>query len=328
MILKKPIAKLSKVETRLGLVPTFGSKKYSVDTNTRISVGSRLNDYWDENGFTQVYRGFSKTNRTVSAVDINRAVLKFRLKGIEFGRWLTNDDAYNYLAALVIALSDLTKIVGYTNIGFSGTIGIAFGARGYQHAAGHFEPDTMMINLTRYKRYIINPLTGQKIDVDKKTKFVETGGVGALAHEYGHAIDYFFGTYVEQDRFYRSLTYGHDTSLITKNVYKKGTLRYQMIEIIKAIQQTASYNKMRDGLVKKGESDSYWLRHNELWARLFEVWVSYKMREKGITNTFLHKEKYKRLAKTMGCYQTQTEFSKIRPLVDKLMRDIAKLASN
>ncbi|QIP14696.1 hypothetical protein G8759_19805 [Spirosoma aureum] len=323
--LKKPIGTVRPKERRLGLVPVFASQKY-VDTNTWVSVGSRVNAYWDENGFTPIYKGFSRTKRTVSADDINRAVIKFRLKGIEFGNWLTNEDAYNYLAALVIALNDLTRIVGYSNIGLNGTIGIAFGARGSQRAAGHFEPDTFMINLTRYKRYI-EDLSGRRIDVPKQVKFMETGGVGALAHEYGHALDYFFGTFVEQSKFYRSLTYGSDTSLITKNIDKKGSLRYQMTEIIRAIQQTRSYRYMRKSLVTKGESDSYWLRHNELWARLFEVWVNYKMREKGITNRFLHKEKYKSLAKSIGCYQTQTEFSKIRPLVDRLILDISKQAN-
>jgi len=322
--LKTPIAPLRPKELRLGLVPTFGSQKFNIDTNARISVGSRVAAYWEENGFEEYYKGFSKTNRRVTLNDINRAVVKFRLKGIEFGNWLTNEDAYNYLAALVIALNDLTKVVGYSNIGLSGTIGISFGARGHQRAAGHFEPDTFMINLTRYKRYIYD-LAGNKLDVPKQAKFMETGGMGALAHEYGHALDYFFGTFVEQDRSSRSLTLGPDTSLITTNRYKKGSLRYQMIEIIRAIQQTNSYAKMRVKLVTKGESDSYWLRHNELWARLFEVWVNYSMREKGITNRFLHKEKYKKLAQTIGCYQTQTEFAKIKPLVDRFMFDIAKL---
>lgn len=325
MILKKPIASVRKKEERLGLVPVFGSQKYNVDTNTTISVGSRLNDYWDENGFTPIYKGFSKTNRTVTLDEINRAVVKFRLKGIEFGNWLTNEDAYNYLAALVVALNDLTKVVGYSNIGLYGTIGIAFGARGHQRAAGHFEPGTFMINLTRYKRYI-EDLSGNRLAVPKKDKFLETGGVGSLAHEYGHALDYFFGTFYEQNRYYRSLTFGRDTSLIEKNFYKKGTLRYQMIEIIRMIQETKSYQKMRADLVEKDESDSYWLRHNELWARIFEVWVNYKMRKKGITNAFLHKEKYKKLALTIGCYQTQTEFSKIEPAIDRLMLDISKLA--
>lgn len=323
--LKTPIAPLRAKELRLGIVPTFGSSKFNIDTNTQVSVGSRVEAYWEENGFQEYYKGFSKTKRRVTLNDINRAVVKFRLKGIEFGNWLTNEDAYNYLAALVISLNDLTKVVGFSNIGLNGTIGISFGARGHQRAAGHFEPDTFMINLTRYKRYIYD-LSGRKLDVPKPVRFMETGGVGALAHEYGHALDYFFGSYVEQDRFYRSLTLGSDTSLITKNPYKPGSLRYQMTEIIRAIQKTDTYAKMRVRLVSKDESDSYWLRHNELWARLFEVWVNYKMREKGITNTFLHKEKYKELAKKLGCYQTQTEFSRIRPLVDKLMSDIAKLA--
>ncbi len=330
MKLKTPITPVNAKEARLGLQLAFASNKFLVDTNTATAVGSRLDDYWKQNGFTQIYKGFSKTKRQVTLDDINRAVAKFRLKGIEFGNWLTNDDALNYLSALVIAFNDLTKVVGYSNLGFDGLVGIAFGARGHSRAAGHFEPATNMINLTRYKRYIENPFTGQRVDVPKEKRFTLTGGVGSMAHEYGHALDYVMGGYVDQSSRSRALTMGRVTDLVGRNPFTPGSLRYQMTEIIRAVQETRSYLIMVDVLHKKGEMDSYWLRHNELWARLFEQWVGDKMRQKGITNEFLHKSKYKDIAakSKFPVYLTTAEFARISPKVDRLMEQIAKLAND
>ncbi|MEZ0610430.1 LPD1 domain-containing protein [Fibrella sp. WM1] len=321
---RTPIAKLNPAEQRLGFTPSYNSAKFAVDTDTRVSIGSRLDKYYKQNGFVPLYKGFSRTNREITPADINAALERYKLKGIEFGRWVTNEDAYNYLAALVVALDDFAKIVGWTNIGLDRIIGIAFGARGMGRALAHFEPGTYMINLTRYKRHLTDPFTGQVVKTAKTKRFSYTGGVGSLAHEYGHALDYFFGAYIDQNTKAMALSGGRFTALIENNPWKNGSLRWQMINVLKAYQQTGSYKKLREYLGSKGEYDSYWLRHNELWARLFEQWIGLRMSEKGIDNDFLHQSKYEALANSKApVYLTSAELKGIAPAVSLLIKSIA-----
>jgi cation transporter-like permease len=65
------------------------------------------------------------------------------------------------------ALMDLAAIIGVPPkaISLNGSLGLAFGARGSGNYAAHYEPDTLVINLTTTK------------------------GAGTLAHEWFHALD-------------------------------------------------------------------------------------------------------------------------------------------
>lgn len=90
----------------------------------------------------------------------------FRPYGVEFGNWQDNrqgalDQAYD-------ALRDLAETVGIPAdaIGFQGTLGLAFGARGHGKASAHYESARHAINLTK------------------------TRGAGCLAHEWFHAFDH------------------------------------------------------------------------------------------------------------------------------------------
>ena len=324
MKLLKPIARIDPAEERIGFTPSYQSTKYAVDSDTRVSIGSRLDKYYEKQGFIPYYKGFSKTNRAITQSDINAALAKYKLKGIEFGQWVTNEDAYNYLAALVVALDDMAKVLGWSNIGLDNMVGIAFGARGHGRALAHFEPRSYMINLTRYKRHVTDPFTGQVIKTAKTRRFSYTGGVGALAHEYGHALDYFFGSFIDQSRGSLALTGGRQTNLIDKNTWPASSLRWHMTKILMAYQQTKSYQRLREYMVKGGKSDSYWIRHNELWARLFEQWIGARMEEKGIANEFLHQNKYEKFSEMKApIYLSAAELKAIRPAVDAFIKAVA-----
>lgn len=56
-------------------------------------------------------------------------------------------------------------------------------------------------------------------------------------------------------------------------------------------QFTPYYKILNEG-VSKGSISEYWIRHCEMFARAFEVYLNYKLKEKGITNLFLVKNKY------------------------------------
>lgn len=97
----------------------------------------------------------------------------FGFRGVEFGNWLPQDERQSVLNFATDALGDLSKLlkIDYKDIGldFLGSTGMgaAFGSRGKGKAAAHYEPGRKVFNLTRMN------------------------GAGSLAHEYGHALDYF-----------------------------------------------------------------------------------------------------------------------------------------
>lgn len=304
-----------------------------VDPKPEVSEGGRLDQYWKDRGIATLYLKFRPGLIMPKDFSIDSpmpVVKKFQLNGLEFGNWVGVEDRKNYLAALTIALLDLNKILGFRfNIGLNNTIGIAFGARGASAALAHFEPMTFMINLTRHKSLtkvnrIRRDLGQSKLPSTPEVKtflFEKTGGVGSLAHEYGHAIDYFFGTYIHQDKYHRSLTHGRSTATRIDNTYPVNSLRYLALKVIESIiweksgKKSEYYNKLEQ---KFGDND-YWFRHTELFARAFEVYIQYSLSKIGITNKFLTKEKYTREA-----YLKEKDFKRVLPWMAKLLTQIRK----
>ncbi len=97
----------------------------------------------------------------------------FGFRGVNFGRegWIKQAERQEYLNQAYDALIDLADILGVPPKAMSldGKLGIAFGAQGKGKHAAHFVPGYNEINLTRTK------------------------GAGTLAHEWGHALDHYFG---------------------------------------------------------------------------------------------------------------------------------------
>lgn len=96
-------------------------------------------------------------------------VTMFGLKGMQFGHYCTEQYAKEHIEHVSEALHDVARILGIPPkyIGLGGRLGLAIGARGSGNALAHYEPSTKVINLTR------------------------DNGVGALCHEWGHALDHF-----------------------------------------------------------------------------------------------------------------------------------------
>ena len=259
--------------------------------------------------WTEFRPGFIKVlPKNFDPFDQTGFIKKFKLNGLEYGNWLSQEDRYNYFLSFQIALFDLQSILqfGY-NLGLNKTIGVAFGARGKSRASGHFEPDTFMINLPRYKEAKkVKDLMGRPVFGDKTTAqvkhilFTKTGGVGTFGHEYGHSLDYYFGTYIEQDikhGKYRTLTQGWSTTDTPDIGYREMSMRYDANMIIHKLiwKNEKEYTKYY-ALIKKGVENEtlpdYWIRHVELFARAFEVYINHKLTEKGIKNAFLVQNKY------------------------------------
>lgn len=289
-------------------------KRLDSQMNDQVFRRSNVTIFWLNQLFQNLYSefrpGFSKVMpKDYDPFDQASVIRKFKLNGFEYGNWLTQEDRYNYFLAFQIAFFDLQGILqfGY-NLGLNKTIGIAFGARGKSAANGHFEPDTFMINLPRYKeaKKLISPLTNRPVFGDQTTGqvksilFYKTGGVGSLAHEYAHSLDYYFGTYIDQDKRYgkyRSLTQGWSISDDPDTDYRKDSLRYDANMIIKKLiwQNDTEYTRYYQVLKtarEAGKISDYWLRHCELFARAFETYIHYKLKRKNIQNAFLVKSKY------------------------------------
>ena len=121
-----------------------------------------------------------------------------------------------------MALYDMNRILGFQHkhIGLAQKITLAIGARGKSKALAHFEPLSFALNLTKWNHG--SDETRAMFGLPPKSKaqkFMQSGGVAALAHEYGHALDYFFGGFFDRERQNFALTDGRSTR-ISPNLHK------------------------------------------------------------------------------------------------------------
>jgi hypothetical protein len=280
-----------------------------------ISIpGSRLDDYWNEAGFSKFYKQFRKgvdlpKQLRKTFIDPSKINERYHLKGFQFGNWATNEDRYNYLAALYVSLYDINKVLKFHqyNLGFN-ILSFSFGARGSGSAAAHFEPHELVINITRYSRESIIP---------KKVRFRATGGVGAVAHEYGHFLDYLIGTNYDRSKTDRFLSGGRSLSKARIQT-KKGSTREAMENLIMKIiykdeskKEISTYYKRLNGAT----NSEYWFRRNELFARIFEQYISHKLHSQGVYNHFLSESKYNK-----QYYMTPQELKSIIPSMDVVIK--------
>ncbi len=284
------------------------------DTSTIIGRNSRLEQYWEKNGFENFYTKFRrglklpKEFQTVDSVD--KLIKMFNLHAVGFGNWVTQEDRFNYISALTIALYDINKIIKFKhNIGLYNMVSFSFGARGAGGAVAHFESQTFIINVTRYAA----------IDLPKEEKFVYTGGAGAVAHEYGHALDYYFGLYKESDKEVGALSGGRSTKQRWRTETKP--LRKLTNELLDAIIWKEKYKELTPyykRLLANFEGD-YMFRRNEIFARAFEKFIQFELAKNGIVNKFLNESKYDTRA-----YLTDGELSKVLPLFKSLISLMSK----
>ncbi len=257
------------------------------DTSNRISHGGRLEDYWIDRPVKQRRSSFVEWDK--KDIDMKALLEEYKLKGFEFGRYLNNEDRYDFLIAAKDSLSDLAWLIKTDNIGIEYEIGIAFGARGRGgHAVAHFEPGYNMINLTKTK------------------------GASSLAHEYGHALDYVIGLHIDQNKKYAALSAGRSMAKFPED-NTGGTVRLLMRKLIREIKMTQSFARLKD-------ASDYWHYNTEVFARFFEQWCCYTMRAAKKSNSFLtyswsayiHDE----------AYLTEADFKKVLPTGNKLIKNI------
>jgi len=257
----------------------------------------------------------------------NFIIKTYKIKGLEFGNWVNQVRRLDYCLSTIIAFYDLQKILQLknNNLGFNNTLSMAYGARGTKGASAHYEPDLKVINLSRDKRIDklkdrfgnkkyesyndTNQDDWQKLTNDVREKI---SGYGAIAHEYGHALDYILSEKYTQKR-YNALSGGVITLYDYKNpnrayskfldsVYSKkenvNELEQAFINCFEPFlftkdKPTGFYRRVYNYAQK---TSTYWSQLNEIWARIFETYISYKLEKTGIKDLYLvrgNKGKYR-----------------------------------
>lgn len=284
------------------------------DSSPIIGNRSRQERYWQQNGFNQFYKKFRtglslpKQAQTVDSLD--KLIKLFKLNAVGFGNWVTLEDRHNYVSALKIALYDIDKIIKFKqNIGLNNLVSFSFGARGRSKALAHFEPTTFIINVTRYK---------EDADLTKEERFLLTGGAGSIAHEYGHALDYYFGLFVENGNNAGALSGG--STVFRKLPPQTTPLRIATNELLDTIIWQKKYSELSSYYkrILAATDNNYWFGRNEIFARCFEKYIQYKLAEIGIVNSFLHDTKY-----DPRFYPTNAEIKAVVPLFDALIKKMA-----
>lgn len=320
---KKELGKIvPKKDKNLGKLVDEGEVPYQ---------GSRADQFWQGkmkvvfDPYNKQIRSGPEMPRTYDYGDIDYIKDYYNLKGIEFGNWLSQQDRNNYMSGLGIALFDLHKALVFNpkQISLKGKITVAFGARGRGNATGHFEPSTFAINLTRYKR----PKKGSTLvkKFDRTKLLIQSGGVGTFAHEFGHALDFFGGTFLEKVPS-RALSGGRSQKQQSNRLHlKANSLQGLMARLLDKIiwqvsnkKHSSYFERLLKAKKKYGLTD-YYTRRAEIFARAFESYIHYKMQKKRAKNIFLAESKY-----DLDLYMSTKEIQKIEDAFDSLIGAIKK----
>ncbi len=187
--------------------------------------------------------------KDVSAEDFREA---FDFRGVEFGNWMQQKDRRQALNECYDSLMDLAMVCGVSPkaLSLGGKLAMAFGARGVGKFNAHYEPDKVVINLTKTK------------------------GAGSLAHEWFHAIDNYFNMQ-GWDEF---------ATESTRNVERK-EMAEAWKDLVRAINGS-DYFKRSDKYARL-KGSRYWIEPTELGARAFAVWVENRLSKYGTINDYL-----------------------------------------
>lgn len=182
----------------------------------------------------------------------------FNLRSIEFGNWMNQRDRQRMLYGVVAALEDMATILGVPHraLGMGKSLSIAMGARGHGGNAMAFYQGKPYhtINLTK-----------------------PHGWRGVFAHEYGHAVDELLYTSMGKRKL---LSGGRSTEKIIRRA-DDDTWGQRAEKILQKAYGTDSW------AVKLEKLSEYYQRREEIWARMCETVIGYKMSDISIKNKFL-----------------------------------------
>lgn len=191
----------------------------------------------------------------------------FGFRGVQFGNYVEGPRRQADLNNAYDALMDLAGVLDIPPraLSLNGTLGLAFGARGHggKHApAAHYEPNNIVINLTK------------------------SAGAGSLAHEWWHGLDNYFA----------SLREGSEKKLRSNNYLTEQAtgqpipgVRDEMIKAFQRVANTIGETGLRERSknLDKLKTKDYWSTGREMSARSFENYVIAKLADQGAANDYL-----------------------------------------
>lgn len=253
------------------------------------------------------------TNEDSSKITPDRFLSMFQFRGGEWGNWLNENERNTNLAMCYNSFCNLADILNLQrmDVSLGQQMSIAFGSRGRSSASAHFEPGNNVINLTKMK------------------------GAGCLAHEWGHALDSYIA---------KKYNIPADLATEAKNVYLKpdaknldysnryyrtrDILPAEFWDVLKAIHDATEFQKgskkFDEAFSKSGHG--YWSSTCEMWARAFDCYISDKLKNADITDTYLSRGAnsyhYKENDTVYRAYPVGDERVKISEAFDKLIQMI------
>lgn len=184
----------------------------------------------------------------------------FGFRGVQFGNYVEQGRRQQDLNEAYDALMDMAGVLGIPakSLSLNGELGLAFGARGKggkQAAKAHYEPDQIVINLTK------------------------KNGAGSLAHEWWHALDNYFG----RERG------GKSNEMYASDNRAHATVRPEMAKAYRDIASAVSRTKLkfRSDKLDRMRTKPYWGTGIEMTARSFESYVIEKLRDSELSNDYL-----------------------------------------
>ncbi|ENU4547409.1 LPD38 domain-containing protein [Escherichia coli] len=199
----------------------------------------------------------------------------FGFRGVQFGNYVEGPRRQADLNRAYDSLHDLADVLNVPTkaLSLNGRLGLAFGARGKGKAAAHYEPGEVAINLTK------------------------GNGPGALAHEWFHSLDNYFGRYdVSTDGKITSGGGYMTEAQRAGRVFKDGRyvdaeypVRQEVYDAFKGVMKAINSSDMprRSALLDEVRSKPYWSTDVEMAARAFERYVQDKARTAGVENDYL-----------------------------------------
>lgn len=265
-----------------------------------IVVGGAADLHWDVtiNGSAL---GLDRTRDLSYLRDPVVSLRHFNLRSFEFGNWMTELQRQEYHYGTMEGFVDLARIVGVPQqeIGMGGRLSMAYGARGTPGALAHYE---------RHERVVINL---------SKARTGDYNGKGALAHEYGHAIDNMAAMLLDPKAAMPWLSGGRSTAT---GIDEEKAKQRDLFGAMERFFQTLFWKngKLTPWITGMKRLPEYWRRRNEIWARTFDFWVSRELQRLGIRNKWLSIE----LLSHAGVRVTPTPA--MMDDVDPLIREIVR----
>lgn len=209
------------------------------------------------------------------------------LRGFQFGKSLPDAERLDHLRSTVESVDDLCFAIGIKRNQFSlnKELALAVGARGKSTALAHYEPRDKIINITR------------------------KNGVGSLCHEYFHALDHAAGESLGGDRY---LTKRAGISNGVPLAEKSDRFFEAATPFIARMKQSDDFRSL------PSDKRDYWASRVEVFARISEKMIDYKLRKKDRLNTYLTGGHH------ASFYPNEEELKSMESLFDDLVSQMFK----